>query len=191
MAIELEVKFAATEQILQQLRSRFCHQSRQIAMRTTYYDTPDGDLSARWFTLRQRQENGESVCTLKIPAQEGRNEFEVLCGDIFSALPELCKLSGLELPQIAEKGLVPVCAAQFTRIAQDIPFGESLLELALDQGQLMGGGKSVPLCEVEVELKQGEPAALAAFAALLQSSYPLKPEKKSKFRRALSLAKGE
>ena len=65
------------------------------------------------------------------------------------------------------------------------------MELALDQGQLMGGGKSIPLCEVEVELKQGEPAALAAFAALLQSSYPLKPEKKSKFRRALSLAKGE
>ena len=191
MAIELEVKLAASEEILQQLRSRFCHDSRQITMRTTYYDTPEGDLSAQWFTLRQRQENEESVCTLKIPAQEGRNEFEVLCGDIFSALPELCKLSGQALPQVAEKGLVAVCSARFTRIAQDIPWGNSLLELALDQGQLIGGDKTIPLCEVEVELKQGDPAALAAFAALLQSDYPLKPEKKSKFRRALALAKGE
>lgn len=190
MAVELEVKFSATEEALEKIRSNFCAQSRQIQMRTTYYDTPDGDLSAKWFTLRQRQENDQSVCTLKTPAGEGRNEFEVLCPDIREALPMLCKLSGHDLPEL-EKGIVEVCAAAFTRTAQDITWGNTLLELALDQGQLLGGGRSIPLCEVEVELKQGDKTALAAFATLLQSSYALKPENKSKFRRALSLAKGE
>ena len=61
------------------------------------------------------------------------------------------------------------------------------MELALDQGILLGGGKEVPLCELEVEHKEGNRASMEAFAAELAGIYNLQPERKSKFARALAL----
>ena len=65
------------------------------------------------------------------------------------------------------------------------------VELALDQGILLGGGKTVPLCEVEVELKSGTRQAADAFARYIAVRFGLVPESGSKFRRALALSKGE
>lgn len=193
MGIEYELKFRATPEAQQKIRQAFDLSEKLYRMQTTYYDTPDGALSARWYTLRRRMENALSVCTLKYPAGErGRGEFEVECSDITQALPELCKLSGLtDLPALLEKGLVEVCGARFTRIAMTLELTDTVVELALDTGVLTGGGKEVPLCEVEVELKSGSREKTAAFAKQLAVAYDLYPEKASKFRRALALAKGE
>ena len=46
-------------------------------------------------------------------------------------------------------------------------------------------------CEVEVELKSGEDVQAVAFANILAEKYGLIPEHKSKYRRALGLARGE
>ena len=67
----------------------------------------------------------------------------------------------------------------------------AVVEIALDRGVLLGGGREVPLCEVEVELKAGQPEAAVAFAENLAEEFGLRPERKSKFRRALALAEGE
>ena len=192
MAVEFEIKFLATPEQQAQI-SRVCNGTRtQLHMETTYYDTPAGDLSARFFTLRRRMENQVSVCTLKIPAEGGRGEFEVSCDTIEKALPELCRLSGVaELPALLEKGLVPVCGAKFDRTAILLERPDCTLELALDRGVLTGGEREIPLCEVEVELKSGDREGAKAYAAMLQVAYGLTKERKSKFRRALDLAKGE
>ena len=55
----------------------------------------------------------------------------------------------------------------------------------------MGGGKEIPLCEVEVELKEGTVEMTRSYALMLAAIYGLTPEKGSKFRRALALAKEE
>lgn len=193
MGIEFEVKFRATPGSHSAIREAYSGAFSQLQMETTYYDTVDGSLAARWFTLRRRMENGRSVCTLKTPEKGlGRGEYEVLCPDIDAAIPELCKLSGVsELPSLTEGGLVPVCGARFTRLAQMLYLPECTVELALDEGVLTGGGKSVPLCEVEVELKSGSREAVLAFAKELAQRFDLAPETRSKFRRALALAKGE
>ena len=65
------------------------------------------------------------------------------------------------------------------------------MELALDSGVLLGGGREVPLCEIEVEAKSGSEGAVAAFAQALAREFSLKSEPKSKFRRAMALAEGE
>lgn len=193
MGIEFEVKFRATPDSHNAIREAFSRGFSQLEMETTYYDTTDGSLAARWYTLRRRMENGRSVCTLKTPEKDlGRGEYEVVCPDIHTAIPELCKLSGVsELPILAESGLVPVCGARFQRLAQTICLPECTVELALDEGVLTGGGKSVPLCEVEIELKSGSREAVLAFAKELAQRFNLVPEHGSKFRRALALAKGE
>lgn len=190
MGFEFEIKFRATPQQLQALRSAFSEPEQHFAMETTYYDTPEGDLSARAYTLRRRMENELSVCTLKTPAGElGRGEYELRCDCIEDAIPELCKLSGIaELPALAQKGLICVCGAKFDRIAKMLTLPECVVELALDLGVLTGGGRAEPLCEVEVELKSGSQAAALAFARQLAADYGLQPETKSKFRRALALA---
>ena len=108
------------------------------------------------------------------------------CDDIQAALPELCKLGApdflLKLGQ-----LEVVCGARFTRHAGTIDFAGSVLEIALDSGVLMGGGKEIPLCEVEVELKEGNRESMETYAAELAGIYNLKIEEKSKFARALAL----
>lgn len=189
MGIEFELKFRATplQQVL--LMKKFPQESRSFAMETVYYDTPDSALSRRAYTLRRRMENEISVCTLKVPSGTyGRGEFEVNCPTIEAAIPELCKLSGItDLPALLEKGIVPICGAKFTRIAKTVVLPACTVELALDSGILSGGGKEIPLCEVEVELKEGKPEAAVAFAKQLAAEYALVPEFKSKFARARAL----
>lgn len=57
MAIEFEIKLRATPEQLTAIQKVCGSQPRKLHMRTTYYDTPEGDLSARYYTLRCRQEN--------------------------------------------------------------------------------------------------------------------------------------
>lgn len=187
MAIELEYKFRATPAQLAQIEADTPGEAACYAMHTTYYDTPDGALSKKHFTLRRRMENEISVCTLKTPAAKGRNEFEVNALTIEAALSELCKLSGEDLPT----HILPICEAKFTRTAKTVTLENATVELALDRGVLMGGGRELPLCEAEVELKSGDPQAALLYATQLALAYGLVPEESSKFRRALRLREEE
>lgn len=193
MGLEFELKFACDEAAQNKLSAAVSGAEQHYHMETSYYDTFDGALSKRHWTLRRRQENEKSVCTLKYPLQdEGRGEFEVECDRIEDAIPVLCKLSGLEeLASLCEGGVTRVCGAKFHRIAKTFTFEGTKMELALDRGVLIGGGKEIPLCEAELELKEGEAQAVRMYAAVLAATYGLKPETKSKFRRALDLAQGE
>ncbi len=193
MGREFELKFRATQARQEEIRAYFSLDWQRIAMETTYYDTPQGELGALRWTLRRRLENGRSVCTVKTPAPDGgRGEWELEQEDLLTAVPELCKLGGpKELLLLAQKGLQPVCGARFTRLAGVLELKECSVELALDRGCLIGGGREAALCEVEVEVKSGSEAAAVAFAEELARRFDLCPEPLSKYRRALNLAKGE
>ena len=131
-----------------------------------------------------------SVCTIKTPhAGGGVNEFEVACGDIMEAIPKLVEMGApKELLEYTTNGVEEVCAARFTRMAGKIVLDGAEAELALDKGELLGGGKSLPFVEVEVELKSGDLKAVAAYGEKLAKQFNLRPERKSKYKRALTLA---
>lgn len=192
MGVEFELKFAADGGQQAQVLTQFPGPWQTIAMETTYYDTPDGALSKRWITLRRRMENDRSVCTVKAPAgEDSRGEWECQCDDIQAAIPKLCKLGAPSVLLLTLDGVVQVCGARFTRRALTVELADCTVEIAVDSGVLMGGGKEIPLQEVEVELKSGDKAAATAFAQELAARLGMKQEKGSKFRRALALAKGE
>lgn len=192
MAIEYELKFRATAEAFQQLQADYARNASCYHMETTYYDTPSGALSARHYTLRRRMENDISVCTLKCPAPDGRLELELNCSSIEEALTGLYQMGApADLPALVQEGLIAVCGARFTRLAATLTPEQCTVELALDQGVLTGGGQSIPLCEVEVELKSGSKDAATLFALELAQKYGLFMENRSKFRRALALYKGE
>lgn len=192
MGCELEWKFACSADTLSAIAAAM-GDFAPMDMETTYFDTQSGALSARFITLRRRLENGSSICTVKTPAQGNlRGEWEVPCGDIAQAVPMLCKLGAPEaLLSLTAPGLAPVCGARFTRLAKTVVLEHCTIELALDSGILSGGGKELPFSEVEVEWKAGNQDDAVLYARQLAALYGLKMENRSKFRRALALAKGE
>lgn len=193
MAIEFELKFRATAESIQAIDRAVSGIETRFSMETTYYDGVSGQLSAKKYTLRRRLENDISVCTLKLPAGENRRgEWEVQCDDIQKAIDLLVQMGAPEdLKELTTQGITEVCGAKFDRIAKTLEFDGAVLELALDQGILTGGGRQIPLCEVEVELKSGEPKQAEQYAKILAAKFGLTPERHSKFRRAFDLYKGE
>ena len=193
MGREFELKYKADADVQRQIREACPGDWRTISMETTYYDTVDAILGKQCITLRRRMENGVSVCTVKTPAIHGaRGEWETECGDIELAIPELCKLGApAELETMTRGGVKPTCGAKFTRQALTLALADCTVELALDAGILLGGGREEPLCEVEVELKTGGDEAAVAFAREFSRRFGLEEENRSKFRRALALAAGE
>ena len=189
MGVEFELKYKAAAESQQAIREAFQGDWQTISMETTYYDTREGSLSALRYTLRRRFENGVSVCTIKTPISgAGRGEWEVNCDSIETAIEKLCKLGAPEnLVTLTQNGVVPVCGARFTRQALAMEIPEGAVELALDKGILFAGERELPICEVEVELKDGDPATAVQFAKELAEKYALQPESKSKFQRAKAL----
>lgn len=191
MATEFELKFKATADILAAIDAAFPG-STVMEMETAYYDTPTGAMSKRRYTLRRRLENGISVCTLKTPAGDARGEWEAECEDIVTAIPKLIAMGApADLEDLVREGLVHICGAKFTRLAKTVILPECTVEIALDKGVLLGGGKAEPLCEAEVELKDGAKAACDGFGHELAERFGLVTEEKSKFARALALYRGD
>ncbi len=190
MGIELEWKFAADAATLAKVKKETAAGWRAIEMESLYYDTPARTLAARRWTLRLRRENGEPAVTLKTPAAgPGRGEWEVRCESVPEAAgPLLEQGAPPELEALVQEPLETVCGARFTRNAALLELDGATVELALDEGVLLGGGKSLPFCELEVERKTGGAEEAEAFARALASRYGLRDEPSSKFQRAFALA---
>lgn len=189
MGREFELKYRADGEKIAALQQKY-GDFTAISMETAYYDTQERILGKQRWTLRRRYENGRSVCTLKTPAAGlGRGEWETEADSIETAIPVLCKLGAPEaLKELTSSGVEPVCAARFTRLAKNLTAQGCIVELALDRGVLLGGGKERPFAEIEVELKAGSEDAAVAFANSLAKEFDLTAEPASKFKRALALA---
>ena len=189
MAVEYELKYRATPEILEQIQADFPGEYTVTEMTTTYYDTPGGDLAKLFWTLRHRREGDMHICTLKTPAGiDGRSEYEWNCEDIHEAIPHLCRQAGSNaLAQLAERGLVETCGARFTRTARMFTAGSTATELALDRGVLVSGEKEEAFAELEVELKGGFREEADIIGLLLSQAYGLETENKSKFQRSKEL----
>ena len=92
MAVEYELKYRATPEVLERIQADFPGNYTVTEMTTTYYDTPGGDLAKLFWTLRHRREGEKHICTLKTPAGiDGRSEYEWNCEDIHEAIPHMCR----------------------------------------------------------------------------------------------------
>lgn len=211
MGTELEWKYALPDPALldeiaacETVRGRTVESPRRCHMQSEYYDTPDHRFFRERTTLRHRLEDESSVFCMKAPLRGEqsvgtalcrpspeadphlRGEWETEAADLASALPRLAAL-GAPVPP-ADTPLQVLCRADFIRRAVLLRLDDgSTAELALDLGTLSGATRSLPLCELELELKSGEPAAVRAFAEALAARFSLRPEPLSKFARASAL----
>ena len=188
MGKEFELKYAASPETLEKIGSAL-EGGTVWRMATTYYDTPNRDFSARGWTFRLRRENEKTVVTLKTPAGgSARREGEWESSSLTEAAAQLVAMGAPgELEAFVAAGVSPVCGAEFTRRAIPVSVEGGAVEVALDQGRLFREDREMPLCEVEVELKEGSESAAVAYARDLAETYGLTPEPRSKFARAFYL----
>ena len=154
---------------------------------SVYFDTPERALKKAGASLRVREEQGKRVQTLKRGEGVEREEYEASIAGL-APDPELDPL-----PSLTPKGadLRPVFNVRVSRRRRTFRYDGAEIELALDQGEVSGGDRSSPICEVELELKSGAPSALFALARERAAAAPLYLSFDSKARRGQALAAGE
>lgn len=162
---------------------------------TIYYDTAKGALRKQGYSLRVRSANGGFVQTVK-PASGAaglftREEWEAPVGSIE---PDLDQLAGLPLEPLWRAGklrkLKPVVRSEVRRTSWRLDQGESAFQVDLDEGEISGGGQSQRLCELELELLDGEPNELVRAARGLADRVSLRVGVLSKADRGFALAEG-
>lgn len=169
-------------------------------MHSTYYDTADGQLSRRKWTLRLRNEGGQHVAAFKtanLSDDAGfftRNEWQCLVDNIEDAIPLLIDQGApRELKNILKgKPLVETCGADFDRQSACLYLDEGVrVEIAGDLGYLFAGENRTPICELELELLYGDAGSLPPLCSQLVTEYGLHEEGRSKYQRAKALSDQE
>lgn len=196
MAIETEIKLSLPARAAARLaRHPLLAGSKPLRQRllNTYYDTPDLRLQRERIAVRYRKKGWQWLLTVKCAAPSAgglarRNEWEVpgLPGEFdFSHVDDKKLRRRLEALR-AE--LVPSFTTDFMRKAWIIePQAGVRIELALDRGRIEAKGRQAPICEIELELLEGDVAGLFAAASTLQADLPLHPEVASKAERGYRL----
>ncbi|MBU2135849.1 MAG: inorganic triphosphatase, partial [Alphaproteobacteria bacterium] len=160
-----------------------------IDLAAIYFDTPDRRLRDLGAGLRIRQEPQGRRQTLKAGKGLRRQEHEIA---VDSDQPDLGHgplrdLLGDE--QAAQ--LEPLFAVQVSRRLRTLVFEDAQIELALDEGEILAGGRRATLCEVELELKSGQPAALFSLARRLFEAAPLYLSFETKADQGFALVEGD
>ncbi|NKI75120.1 inorganic triphosphatase [Dickeya sp. CFBP 2040] len=206
MSEEIELKFivhpdavAAIRQGLKNWQSDVGHSNHlhthQLA--NSYYETADGYLRQHGIGLRIRGENGRYEMTVKTAGKvvgglHQHPEYNVeLPGPHLNLhlLPAEIWPEGCDIEALAQ-ALQPLFSTDFQREAWVVSHHQSLIEIAFDQGQISAGEWVEPLCELELELKNGRTEDLLAFANELSDLGGLRQGSLSKAARGYHLAKG-
>ena len=162
---------------------------------SVYYDTPDLDLKKHRTALRLRRTGARWIQTVKTEGKVAgglheRPEWESETAEDtldFAAIPDPAIRKFFADEKIC-KTLRPVFVTEFTRTSSVLEFaGGDVVELSLDQGEICAEEKRLPISEVELELKAGNPMRLFDLALQLQESISLKLENVSKAERGYRL----
>jgi triphosphatase len=199
---EGELSFAATtsdlplvKQALLDIAGR--EHAAPTMLTTTYYDTAEIKLKRQGLSLCVRKQRGRYIQTVRAEDASGgvspvRGEWEdVITGEC----PDLqAQNSGAHLAEaIGEAELRPLFAILVRRaVVMLAPDDLTEIEVALDEGeiQIAGGVSAEPVCEVKLEHKRGDPAAIYEIGLGLLDVAPLRIEVRSKVERGYNLLEG-
>ena len=141
----------------------------------TYFDTPDLLLNQRALSLRVREVDRRKIQTLKRMGPAGsaifvRDEWEQ---DVNGRVPDLGAIEDEEIRRFfaetdAAISLHPMFRTDVRRTLWTLRDKDAEIELALDIGEIRSlKGARAPICEAELELKEGDPRRLIEVALAL------------------------
>lgn len=203
MAKETEIKLRVSRATLAALRAHPLLKKRNKSgwqrheLFNQYYDTPARDLARARVALRLRRDGEQCIQTLKSRGQSVAGLSERNEWDWYLKQPELNRSLLDEqcwpasLAELDKRTIQPVFSTDFVREKADIAWGRGksrvAIEVALDLGQVVAGTREEEICELELELREGEPAALLELAIELAADLPLMPSDISKAERGYRL----
>lgn len=167
-------------------------------LEAVYFDTPDDRLASAGIAWRLRCDNGAWVQTLKAGGSDTlvRLEHEVSRpGPHRPALdPDLHRGSeaGRRLDDVLSAGttLTERFRTDIERRLRVVHTAGSTIELALDVGVICAGDRTARVCELELELVEGEIGDLVATAQRWAASYGLWVDTVTKSSLGTTLASG-
>jgi triphosphatase len=197
---EIEIKLTTPAEVWPRLKrslpAKAGRSGKSSRLVSVYFDTDKCDLHKCGVSLRVRRDGRHRLQTIK--SENGsslttRGEWE---REIRSDMPDLDAAQDTPVAKILSKekikrGIRPVFETRVTRTVYPIKFGESLIELALDQGEIDTGRDTSALCEVELELKRGQPNDLFRLAKTLAEKVPVELGFTSKAERGYRLLSGD
>lgn len=201
MAQEIELKFIVGEEALASLSAALNaldgehHSARKLL--NIYYETPDLQLRRHDMGLRVRGDDGRYEMTMKTAGQtigglHQRPEYNVALErpelDL-ARFPADMWPQGLDVAELANT-LAPLFRTDFQREKWVVTYGESRIEVALDQGEIVAGEHQEPLCELELELLEGRVEDVLSLAGEKLLRDGLRQGSLSKAARGYHLARG-
>ncbi|MDB6143372.1 MAG: adenylate cyclase family protein [Pseudomonas sp.] len=203
MQKETEIKLRVSRETLAALREHPLLKKRnksgweRLELFNQYFDTPERELAAAKVALRIRRDGDAIIQTLKTRGQSvaGLSERNEYNWDIPKAKLDLKKLDGEcwpeQLAELDKKTIKPLFTTDFVRERAEIAWGRGktkvVIEAALDLGNVIVGKQKEEICELELELREGEPASLLELAAELAATLALMPCDISKAERGYRL----
>lgn len=193
---ETELKFEVAAGDLKRLakHSAFKPKAERARLRSAYFDTPEHTLRDAGFSLRVRTKGRRYVQTVKSGAGRGlfdRDEWET---DVQGRTPDLDALAdtpaGKRLNGHAGR-LETVFVTAIDRAARTWIQGDTVIEIAVDRGEIKAGDTREAVLELELELKCGSEQALYSLAEELAELAPLRLSFISKSERGYRLATGQ
>ena len=202
MAVETELKLRITPENLAMLRKHALLKAHQAARPVTqrlyniYYDTRKLDLYQSGMALRLRHAGRQWLQTLKGGGSvktglHQRNEWEVRVQRpaLDFSFPDAAEWDK-HLPPLLRKKLQPVFVTDFSRTSRILDYQGAQIELCVDQGEVRTEQRSMPICELELELKSGATLRLFELALALLEIVPFELESVSKAEQGYRLLSG-
>jgi len=163
-------------------------------LRAIYYDTPDARLRRAGLTLRVRQSGARFIQTIKSaidddPLRRGEWEATVpsMTPDIALAVPFLPARLGARL---LDDPPSPIFSTDIRRLIRTVALPAGRVEVSFDTGTISAAGETIPVSEIELELKEGSAQALYGLGLRLLEHGPARPSVRSKSDRGFDLADG-
>jgi inorganic triphosphatase YgiF len=161
-------------------------------LKTVYYDTEARKLSRHGMSLRVRQSGTRFTQTVKTESEGDpllRGEWEA---NVSSMAPDVA-LSTPFIPEklrsdLARHPLEAVFISDIHRHQRLVDLPSGTVEVAFDHGVLKAGDRSLPVSEIELELKGGSASAIYELALRLAEHAPVRPSIRSKSARGFDLA---
>lgn len=167
----------------------FAEPAGTIEQHSIYYDTDDHRLFDAGFTLRIRKSGEARIQTVKATGAGAslfaRSEWEM---PVTADMPVLDHTSPLlnEFGSI-DRDLSRQFEVSTERRTWNLNQNASQIEAVIDQGLVVGGERQTPVCEIELELKDGDPRDLFVLARRIEAIVPIKFEVQSKAERGYRL----
>ncbi len=201
MAQEIELKFIVEKDSVDALRQHLNTLSGEhhepVQLLNIYYETPDRWLRSHDMGLRIRGVNGRYEMTMKIAGRvvgglHQRPEYNI---DISKPELELERFPAEvwpegTLPDTLSAEAQPLFSTDFWREKWLVTEGKSRIEIALDLGDVKAGEFQEPICELELELLEGDANDVLKLARKLVNQSGLRQGSLSKAARGYHLAAG-